>query len=196
MKKLLLLLTIVCLFITAFEGNAQTKPNKKTENDITQPKDFPLIFRRTTLIVRDINKSLTLYRDAMGMEVIYDNKLTRPHATEDRDEVVRLIFLKATSNFNGVLGLIEYDFGNANKTNSPVRKEGFKPQNTILLFNSNKQETRLKEIKKLPYIEMIREPKLTEYPSYNGGTPIKVMVAIFYDPDGYIVEFNKLLDTL
>ncbi len=130
------------------------------------------------------------------MEVIYDNKLTRPHPKEDRDEVVRLVFLKATSNFNGVLSLMEYDFRNSKKVNKPLRKEGFTAQNTILLFNSKDQETKLKEIRKLETIEMIKEPTLTTYPAYKGGTPIKVIVVIFYDPNGYIVEFNKLLDDI
>jgi len=31
------------------------------------------------------------------------------------------------------------------------------------------------------------------YPSYDGADTIKVMVSKFYDPDGFIVEFNKLL---
>ena len=32
----------------------------------------PLDLRRTTLVVRDIEKSLALYRDALGMTVEYD----------------------------------------------------------------------------------------------------------------------------
>ncbi len=200
MKTIILVMATSIALLGSYKCIGQTvdaqNVNRNDQMEITQPKDFPLIFRRTTLIVRDIEKSLELYKDIMGMEVIYDNKLTRPHKEEDRDQIVRLIFLKATSNFNGVLGLIEYDYDNTNKTLKPIRKEGFTAQNTILLFNSNDQDARLKEIKKLPTIEMIKEPRLIKYPSYNGGDPIKAKVAIFYDPDGYIVEFNKLLDNL
>ncbi len=199
MKTIILVMATSIALLGSYTCIGQTNDTQQKSNDekeITQPKDFHLIFRRTTLIVRDIEKSLELYKDIIGMEVIYDNKLTRPHPKEDRDQVVRLVFLKATSNFNGVLGLMEYDFGNSKKVNNPIRKEGFTAQNTILLFNSKDQETKLEAIKKLETIEMIKEPTLTTYPAYEGGQPINVIVAIFYDPDGYIIEFNKLLDNL
>ena len=35
----------------------------------TADEKLPTDFRRTTLIVRDIDKSLALYRDALGMTV-------------------------------------------------------------------------------------------------------------------------------
>ena len=84
-----------------------------TEEDIfnitAQPKDFPLVMRRTTLIVRDLDTSLKLYRDAMGMEVIYDNKLPRPRKDgKEGMQTLRLVFLKATHKYYGVLGLMEY----------------------------------------------------------------------------------------
>lgn len=169
---------------------------EKTAEEIVQPKDFPLVFRRTTLIVRDTEKSLALYRDAIGMEVIYDNILKRPHPEEDREQSVRLVFLKATNSFYGVLGLLEYDYGNDEKIHKPLRKEGFTEQNIVLLFNSKNQAKQFEKIRKVPGIEILGEPTLFEYPSYDGGPPIRVMVSKFYDPDGFIVEFNKLLDNL
>ena len=42
--------------------------------------------RRTTLIVRDSEASLALYRDGLGMEVIYDKEINRPHSSEDREQ--------------------------------------------------------------------------------------------------------------
>ncbi|MEM8765646.1 MAG: VOC family protein [Bacteroidota bacterium] len=168
----------------------------KSSDDIVQPKDMPLVFRRTTLIVRDIEKSLLLYRDAIGMEVIYDNLIRRPHPEEDREQVLRLVFLKATSSFYGVLGLLEYDYENENKTDKPIRREGFTAQNVVLLFNSVNQEEQFKKIKEVPGVEIMGEPTLTKYPSYDGKSFTRVMVSKFYDPDGFIVEFNKLLDNL
>jgi len=44
---------------------------EKTIRKTFDPSEHPLIFRRTTLIVRDIEKSLALYQDAIGMEIIY-----------------------------------------------------------------------------------------------------------------------------
>ena len=81
---------------------------EKSENPLAQAAQFPLLLRRTTLIVRDIEASLTLYRDALGMEVIYDEEINRPHSSEDREQRLRLIFLKASHDDVGVIGLIDY----------------------------------------------------------------------------------------
>ena len=54
--------------------------------------------RRTTLVVRDIDKSLPLYRDALGMKVIYDEVI---------GGVTRLVLLRANDDFVGVLGLMQ-----------------------------------------------------------------------------------------
>ena len=64
----------------------------------------PLALRHQTLIVRDLDKSLALHRDAIGMTVICDNIIRRPHKTEDREQVIRLIFLKANNDYVGVRG--------------------------------------------------------------------------------------------
>lgn len=206
MKKIhRILISISCLLFFHSFCKAQVTSNIDTlvqdeklvaEGEIEQPKDFPLVFRRTTLIVRDIEKSLELYRDAIGMEVIYDNLLKRPHPTEEREQVLRLVFLKATNSFYGVLGLLEYDYENPDKVEKPIRREGFTAQNVVLLFNSSNQETQFKKIKKIPGIEILGEPTLVKYPSYDGKSFTRVMVSKFYDPDGFIVEFNKLLDNL
>lgn len=200
MKRLLLWL----LFFLTLGAICNAQSNKTTETveepvveELVQPKDFPLIFRRTTLIVRNVKESLKLYRDAIGMEVIYDNLIKRPHPdAPEREQVLRLVFLKATTKFSGVLGLLEYDYESEFKINKPIRKEGFTPQNVVLLFNSKNQAEQFEKIRKVPNIEILGEPTLVEYPSYDGTAPTRVMVSKFYDADGFIVEFNKLLDDL
>lgn len=157
------------------------------------PTEHPLIFRRTTLIVRDIDKSLALYRDAIGMEVIYDNIIKRKHPTEEGNQEIRLIFLKAQDNFYGVLGLVDYEFNKKDKVNVPVRKEGFGVQNSILLFNTNDLELHFEKIKNTVGVEIITEPSIRKYPSYDGNDIIEVMVSTFYDPDGFLVEYNQPL---
>ncbi len=164
-------------------------------NITAQPKDFPLVLRRTTLIVRDVSNSLKLYRDAMGMEVIYDNILKRPRKDgKEGTQDLRLVFLKATHEYYGVLGLLEYYYGE-NREEKEVRKEGFTAQNVVLLFNSQNAEEKLDVIRQVPGIEMFSEPELVEYPTADGGK-VRVMVCTFYDPDGFLVEFNELLDEL
>ena len=162
------------------------------------PFDENLVLRRQTLVVRDIEKSLALYRDAIGMEVIYDQVIKRPLSGSDREQVLRLIFLKASNQYTGVLGLVDYEYGYPNHPahTKPIRHEGFTPGNSILVFNSNELSESWPLIEKSPGVKIITKPKLTTYPGYGGEGIIRVMVSKFYDPDGFLVEMNQLLDPL
>ena len=162
------------------------------------PFDEKLVLRRQTLVVRDIEKSLALYRDAIGMEVIYDQVIKRPLSGSDREQVLRLIFLKASNQYTGVLGLVDYEYGYPDHPahTKPIRHEGFTPGNSILVFNSNELSKSWPLIEKSPGVKIITKPKLTTYPGYGGEGIIRVMVSKFYDPDGFLVEMNQLLDPL
>ncbi len=130
----------ICLAAVSFLISCQTKTAKQNEIDNNQsevedilknevensfdPKEHPLILRRTTLVVRDIEKSLALYQDAIGMEVIYDNIIRRPHKTEEGEEEIRLVFLKANNSYYGVLGLLEYEYNKTDKVSPPHKTRG------------------------------------------------------------------------
>ena len=178
-------------------GAATTAPPSGLQAGLDGAPD-PLTLRRQTLIVRDIEKSLRLYRDAIGMEVIYDNIIRRPHRTEDRQQEIRLVFLKANNDFIGVLGLVDYEYNNPDHPAhaKPVRKEGFTPGNSVLLFNTTQLEERWPKIEAVEGVEVIGGPTYTEYPSYDGSSIIRVNVTRFYDADGFLVEFNQPLDPI
>ena len=105
---LLTLLIPLGLSSPAFAGHHE---KEEASDPIAAAAEFPLLLRRTTLIVRDIEASLKLYRDGLGMEVIYDQEINRPHSSEDREQRLRLIFLKASHDYVGVIGLIDYEYG-------------------------------------------------------------------------------------
>ena len=170
---------------------------ERTAPATLDPPD-PLTLRRQTLIVRDIEGSLRLYRDAIGMEVIYDQIIRRPHRTENREQQIRLVFLKANNDFIGVLGLVDYEHGNPEHPAhaKPIRKEGFTPGNAVLLFNTTELDERWPRIEAVEGVEVISGPTYTEYPSYDGTGVIRVMVTRFYDADGFLVEFNQPLDRI
>ena len=191
MTPLLIALLTLCIIPPSI-GQQSAETNG---NPIESAADFPLLLRRTTLIVRDIDTSLALYRDGLGMEVIYDQEITRPHSSEDREQKLRLIFLKASHDYVGVVGLIDYEYGYPDHPahSKPVRREGFTPGNAILLFNVEGLETKWPTITSVPGVEIISEPKLTTYPGYGDNGEIRVLVSKFYDADGYILEVNQIL---
>ena len=165
---------------------------------VVSADDEPLVLRRQTLIVRDIDRSLELYRDGIGMQVIYDQIIRRPHKTEKRIQEIRLVFLKATSDFVGVLGLVDYEYNNPTHPShvKPMLKEGFSPGHAVVLFNTTELEQRWAAVLKAPGIEVINAPAYTEYPSYDGKGIIRVNVSRFYDADGFLVEFNQPIDAI
>ena len=190
----LLLLLILPLALTS-HSYAGHHEKEEASDPLAAAAEFPLTMRRTTLIVRDLEASLKLYRDGLGMEVIYDEEINRPHSSEDREQRLRLIFLKASHDYVGVIGLIDYEYGYPDHPahTKPVRREGFTPSNAVLLFNTDSLEEKWPAIENAPGVEIISKPKLTEYPGYGGVGKIRVLVSKFYDADGYILEVNQIL---
>ena len=183
------------LMATALLVNTVHALDSVEDDPIAQAGEFPLIHRRTTLVVRDLEASLALYRDALGMEVIYDEEINRPRSGSDREQRLRLVFLKASHAHVGVIGLIDYEYGYPDHPahSKPVRREGFTPGNAILLFNTSTLDAQWAAVEKSPGIEIISPPKLTVYPGYGGKGEIRVMVSKFYDPDGFLIELNQVL---
>lgn len=179
----------------SFAAHHSPDPPKDALTPIEKAAEYPLLLRRTTLIVRDIEASLALYQAALGMEIIYDEQIARPHASEDREQRLRLIFLRASHDHVGVIGLIDYEYGYPEHPvhKKPVRHEGFTPGNPILLFNTQTLAARWPTIAATSGVKVVKAPGLRTYPGYDGGPDIKVMVSIFYDPDGYLVELNQIV---
>ena len=156
----------------------------------------PIDLRRTTLVVRDIENSLALYRDVLGMKVIYDNRIRTPRdaeSDEQAERASRLVFLRANDNFVGVLGLLQYV---KPKKERPLVHEAFQPGTIVLLFNAESVEEKFQAASKVNGVNTLSEPRLTQYPSYGGGKPIDVKVSVLFDPDGFVIELNELVSGL
>ena len=112
---------------------------------VPEDERLPLDLRRTTLVVRDIDRSIALYRDALGMTVSYDNMIRTPRAAKTDQEAEisrRLTFLQANDDFIGVLGLLEY---RKPRKQQPVSDLAFEPGNHVFRaeLQCSSPETRL-----------------------------------------------------
>lgn len=174
---------------------AETAPSTETDASVeTIEKSNPLDLRRTTLVVRDIETSLSFYRDALGMTVEYDQELTSPNlslrAGDDGTNRSRLVLLKANDNFIGMLGLWQF----LDQTDHDLAGAGaadFTPGEIILLFNADNLEEVFPKAASVTGVEVVGEPHMRIYPSSQGG--IEVMVSMLVDPDGHAVELNKVI---
>jgi len=154
----------------------------------------PIDVRRTTLVVRDIDRSLAFYRDALGLEVIYDHMIRTPRdaaSDEDAELSRRLVFLRANDDYIGIIGLLQYT-----KPVKPAPHQGDEPFSTgsiVLLMNAHDLDATFADARAVRGVRVLTEPTRTEYPSYDGSGTIPVMVSVITDPDGFVVELNQLL---
>ena len=157
---------------------------------------IPVDVRRTTLIVRDIERSLPFWRDALGLTVIYDEVIERPLDPERPDgekRSLRLVLMRANDSFIGAVGLLEYV--------SPRRPERVAGEDRpivgdfIMVVNAKDLDMRWDKVKSVPGVRVLSEPSRVEYPAPGGNGVIPVMVSMVRDPDGYFVELNQILGT-
>jgi catechol 2,3-dioxygenase-like lactoylglutathione lyase family enzyme len=169
---------LALLALLAAPGPAAAQP-------VPDAQRIPVDVRRTTLIVRDIDRSLAFWRDALGLTVVYDRMIGEP------PDDMRLVLLRANDTFIGAIGLLERQA--AKRSAPPVRYERASFGNVIIVVNARDLETRLERIRQVPGVRIEGETRRIEYPAADGRGTIPVLVTYLWDPDGYFVEVNKIL---
>lgn len=184
-----------CVIIESDEIAREIEREVIVEVEKEAPVDLnPLDLRRTTLVVRDIEKSLALYRDALGMTVEYDQELTSPGLSmrygADGQNRSRLVLLKANDSFIGMLGLWQF-LDQTDQDLAEPDPADFTPGEIVLLFNSNTLDVTFPAAAAAPGVTIIGEPKERRYPSPAGD--IVVMVSMLTDNDGHTLELNQII---
>lgn len=182
-----------CAYLSDSMMNGNTKAD--SSNDlVTEPDINPLDFRRTSLIVKDIEKSLALYRDALGMRVVYDQELTSPGLDmrygADGQNRSRLVLMQANNSFIGMLGLWQF-LDQTSKDKAMHDGVDFTPGEIIMVFNTTTLDQTFPLAEVAPGVKVIKEPSERRYPSEAGE--IVVMVSMLSDNDGHILELNQML---
>lgn len=186
MKIILYGISLIALMLSSYSLSAPVTETERTEIDL----------RRTTLVVKDIEHSLEFYRDALGMNVIYDNQIISPRnaSIEKADKVSRLVFLRANDDYIGIIGLLQYI--KPKKPSVDLKNTSFNEGTLVLVFNSEKLESTFAKAVTVEGVHVLSEPRLVSYPSYDGKNTISVMVSVLQDPDGFTIELNQLQDEL
>lgn len=180
----------------ASQAQAQAPATPSPANAVAAPTErVPIDIRRTTIIVRDIDRSLKLYRDALGMKVNYDAPMSvsGPAFTQGgAPRPIRLVLLNANDPWIGWIGLLQY-------TDAPDRPAVPAPQHLgpgshILVTAVADATAACAAAGAAPGVRMIVPPKIAEYPSRTpGGPPIRVLGCQFFDADGAYLELNQTL---
>jgi catechol 2,3-dioxygenase-like lactoylglutathione lyase family enzyme len=160
------------------------KPTERVPTDI----------RRLTILVRDMETSLKLYRDVLGLKVNYDAPLTTSGVALPAGvpgNKVRLVLLNSNDAWVGWIGLMQYiDPPLAGPEPYPKRLGAGAP---VLVTNTDDAQMRCAMAKSVPGVTFTAEARLQVYPGRNGGPPIRVMGCNFFDPDGLLIELNQIL---
>jgi catechol 2,3-dioxygenase-like lactoylglutathione lyase family enzyme len=161
---------------------------------VPESERIPVDVRRTTLVVRDIEKSLPLYRDALGLKVIYDQEIGPGPDAQGRPQppAVRLVLLRANDDFVGVLGLMQRLQG------GPAPPPEFRKAQageSILVINVADLDLRFPRVRATPHVKVAEEPQRIEYPAPGGQGTIPVLFSAIWDADGNFIELNKILGT-
>lgn len=184
MKQLITLATLVLTLISSlFVGAVGAKP-------VPQDDQIPVDIRRTTLIVNDAEKSLALYKDALGLKVIYDQMINSPMDNGETRKR-RLVLLRANDDFIGAIGLLQYIH-----PLKPQRQDHFDepvPGDPIIVINAKDLDKRWEKVASSPGVKVMSAPEIVHYPRAN-GEKIAVNVSMIRDPDGYWLEVNQILD--
>jgi catechol 2,3-dioxygenase-like lactoylglutathione lyase family enzyme len=172
------------------------KPNTRTNIavGVEKPKDVvPTDIRRATIIVRDMENSLKLYRDVMGLKVNYDtvvpmSGVALPAGTPGAK--ARLVLLNGNDPYIGWIGLIQWvDPKLPDQGPYPKRMA---PGGVVIVTNTDDVPGRCAAAAKVPGVTVTGPPREQVYPGRNGGPPIRVMGCNLFDPDGILIEMNQL----
>lgn len=158
------------------------------------PERLPTDVRRATIIVRDMEKSLALYRDVIGLAVNYDTTVQTSGVALPAGEpgaTARLVLLNANDPWVGWLGLMEWVSPPIPAGEYPKRMG---PGDVVLILNTDDAKKRCEMVKGVPGITFTSEARLQVYPGRNGGPDIRVMGCNFFDPDGILIELNQILN--
>lgn len=160
------------------------KPSEKLPTDI----------RRTTMIVRDMENSLRLYRDVLGMKINYDTVVTMSGVALPAGPPgakARLVLLNGNDPFIGWIGLMEWIDPKLPDPGPYPTRMGIGSH--VIITQTDDLDRRCAEAAKVPGVTMTAPARDQTYPGRNGAPPIKVRGCNFFDPDGTLIEMNQLI---
>lgn len=150
------------------------------------------IVRRTTLIVRDIRRSVHWYEHVVGMTRFYDGEVVlsgEGMAAGKKGDRTHLVIMKCEHPDIGMIGLLQWV-----DPVLPAPKEiptSVTYGNPTFVLASDDAREALRRARELG-TRVHAEPHEWSVKGADGATHHYVSVSLF-DPDGYFYEFNQLL---
>ncbi len=190
MKKILWL----PLLLAACTGNAERPKVATLSPGVEKSAErLPTDVRRVTMIVRDMDNSLKVYRDVMGLKVNYDMVLPMSGVALPAGEPgakARLVLLNGNDPFIGWIGLMEWLDPRLPDPGPYPKRMGIGGH--VIVTHTQDIDRRCADAAKVPGVTVTSPPRDQQYPGRNGAPPIKVRGCNFFDPDGTLIELNQM----
>ncbi|MCX7267179.1 MAG: VOC family protein [Sphingomonadales bacterium] len=194
MKKFVLMASFV---LAACSTSGDPRPQRASSSPgVKKPTEtLPTDIRRVTMIVRDMENSLKLYRDVMGLKVNYDAILPTSGVSLPSGPPggkARLVLLNGNDPFIGWIGLLEWVDPKLPDPGPYPKRMGIGDH--VIVTNTEDIDRRCAEAATVPGVTATAQtPYSRQYPGRNGAPPINVRGCNFFDPDGTLIELNQLL---
>ena len=167
-------------------------PAPSSPGVVAPTERVPTDIRRLTILVRDLDNSLKLYRDVLGLKVNYDERLTVSGVALPAGvpgNKVRLVLLNGNDPFVGWIGLMQYFDPPLDLPPPPKRLIA---GGHVLVTNTDDAVKRCGQAKAVPGVTFTAEAREQVYPGRNAAPPIRVIGCNFFDPDGTMIELNQI----
>jgi catechol 2,3-dioxygenase-like lactoylglutathione lyase family enzyme len=151
------------------------------------------VMRRTALIVRDMDASLHLYRDALAL-VVVDDRSTRSPANAKTDEeansITRIVLLRGNDDNVGQLELIHF----VKPVHTPlplVTDDERHPGSFVMLFSAKDVAATFKAAAAVPGVRTMQGLHAVTYRAFGSSKMVTEVFTKLYDPDGNFIEINQ-----
>jgi len=155
----------------------------------------PTEFRRVTIRVNEIEPALAVYRDILGMQVHFDEEIVvsgKAMPAPVPNARARLVVLKCNDQEVGMLGFLQYLEPPDEGEPLPAGTGNREGRTLFVMQNENVEDT-CQKLTGVAGVKIFAEPHVTEIPRSDGGV-LRILVASFFDPNGYLVELNQVIE--
>jgi catechol 2,3-dioxygenase-like lactoylglutathione lyase family enzyme len=187
---------MILLALAAAAAQPAPPPGNRTNVAVGVEKPaerVPTDIRRATIIVRDMEASLKLYRDVMGLKVNYDTVVTTSGVALPAGAPgakARLVLLNSNDPYIGWIGLMQWTEPKLPDPGPYPKRMG--PGGVVIVTNTDDVPGKCAAAAKVPGVTVTSPPREQVYPGRNGAPPIRVIGCNFFDPDGILIEMNQL----
>jgi catechol 2,3-dioxygenase-like lactoylglutathione lyase family enzyme len=148
------------------------------------------VLKRTTLIVRDAERSLAFYRDVLGMTVWYDDEIVLGGQTlpvGERGDRTRLVIMRAQDPVIGMLGLLQFT--------QPALPEPVAERSQLgigdVVFVMQSDDVAAVHLRLRDWGARVQAAPHAFEVRGADGTLLRMTSLSFWDPDGYFFEINQ-----